>query len=258
MKQRSSLMARLRRSVSGVATTELALALPFLLGAGLWGVELANYGVTTMRINQLSMHMADNASRIGDTSTLENRRIYESDINDLMLGANIQGGTAIGFFDNGRAIVSSLQVDPDDDQYIHWQRCMGSKAWNSTYGVTDDRLAIGMGPAGREVIAFADEAVMFVELAYDYQPLVSERFVGTPEIRSIASFTVRADRDLTQIYQRDPSAPDYVADCAIHSNPLGAPPGASGGGGSNGGGSNGGGSNGGGSNGGGSNGGGRG
>ncbi|MBV1916459.1 MAG: pilus assembly protein [Sphingomonadaceae bacterium] len=214
---------KLQKSISGVATVELALAFPFLLMAGLWGVELANYGVMTMRINQLAIHMADNASRIGDMSTLEDRKIYEADINDLLMGANIQSGNAVAFFDNGRAIISSLEVDGDDEQYIHWQRCMGSKNWQSSYGDADDRLTDGMGPVGREIIAFDDEAVMFVEIAYDYQPLVSARFVGTPEITSIASFTVRADRDLAQIYQRDPGSPDPVANCSGFSNPFGPP-----------------------------------
>ncbi len=46
---------------------------------------------------------------------------------DLLQGAHIQSGRQIEFFDNGRAIISSLQVDEDDNQYIHWQRCMGVK-----------------------------------------------------------------------------------------------------------------------------------
>ncbi len=224
-------LGRLRKHIGGVATTELALSMPFLLTAGMWGVELANYGVVTMRMSQLAVHMADNASRIGDTSSLENRKIYEADINDLLRGASIQGGQALNVFDNGRVIISSLEVDADGDQYIHWQRCMGMKSWNSSYGDEDDRLANGMGPAGEEVIAFEDEAVMFVELAYDYQPLISARFVGAPTIKAISSFTVRADRDLSQIYQRDPGAPDPVADCTKFNNAF-APAGSTSGGGS--------------------------
>lgn len=231
-----TLLRRLRRSVSGLAMTEFALSLPLMLTAGLWGVELANYGVTMMRVNQLAIHMADNASRIGDTSMLANRKIYEADIMDLLQGAHIQGGKHLNFFDHGRAIISSLQVDPVDPdgelQYIHWQRCLGEKVWTSTYGDVDDRLASGMGPAGREVIAFADEAVMFVELAYEYQPLISKKFVGEPVIKSVASFTVRSDRDLSGIFQRDDSAPDPVADCATYSSPFGPlPDGGSGSGG---------------------------
>jgi hypothetical protein len=230
-----SLLRRLRRSVSGLATTELALSLPFLLTGGLWGVELANYGVTLMRVNQLAIHMADNASRVGDTSMLANRKVYEADIMDLLAGTNIQGGGQIDFFENGRAIISSLQVDEDDNQYIAWQRCLGLKRWVSSYGTVGDRLASGMGPSGREVVAFGDEAVMFVELAYDYQPLISGRFVGTPEILSVASFTVRSDRDLSGLFQRDPTNPDPVAECTTYSNPFPPFGGSGGSGGSSGG-----------------------
>ncbi len=233
MSHLKKMMGRLRGSISGLAMTELALSLPFMLTAGMWGVELANYGVTIMRVNQLAVQIADNASRIGDTSMLEDRKIYEADIMDLLKGAHIQGGKGLDFFEHGRAIISSLEVDADDNQYIHWQRCMGLKDWASTYGNVDDRLASGMGPAGREVIAFNDEAVMFVELAYDYNPLISAKFVGEPVIESIASFTVRSDRDLTGIFQRDVSNPDPVADCATNSNPFGSF--AGGGGGSGGG-----------------------
>ena len=106
---------------------------------------------------------------------------------------------------------------------------MGVKDWNSHYGFADERLPEGMGPVGRKVSAFKDEAVIFVELAYDYQPLISSRFVGTPQITTIASFMVRSDRDLSGIYQRDSDSPDPVAECSEHSNPMGPIPDFSGG-----------------------------
>ena len=225
-------LKRLRRSTSGLALTEFALAMPVLLTAGLWGVETANFAVVNMRVSQLAIHLADNASRIGDTSTLENRKIYEADINDLLRGAFIQGGR-LDVFENGRAIISSLEVVPDSDgdQYIHWQRCMGKRTWASSYGVEGDGAdgsMAGMGPAGREVMAFEGEAVIFVELVYEYQPLVSEMFIGKSDIHSIASFTVRDSRDLSGIYQRIPANPDPVAGCATFDNPYGRFSGGSG------------------------------
>lgn len=79
-------LARLRalwRDSSGVALTEFALSLPLLMTAGLGGVETSNLAVTTLRVNQV---------KIGDASMLEDCRIYESDVNDLLLGSNIQAG----------------------------------------------------------------------------------------------------------------------------------------------------------------------
>ena len=218
-------LARLRRCHSGVAATEFALALPFLLGSGLMGLEVANRAIVSMQVNQIAVQIADNASRIGDTSTLENRKIYESDIDDLLRGAGLQGGDHVGLFKNGRVIISSLEVVPgtEDQQYIHWQRCAGEKHHISTYGLEGDGLTAGlagMGPAGAEVWAFKDEAVIFVEVAYDYQPLMGTTFGMPSEIDSTASFTVRDDRDLTQIYQRDPENPDTVSDCGTYNDPT--------------------------------------
>ena len=215
------LLQRLAVSRSGVAATEFAIVLPFLLGVGLMGLEVANRTIVQMQVSQLASHIADNASRIGDTSTLQNRKIYESDLNDLFRGAEIQGGARIGLFENGRVIISSLEVVPDteDEQYIHWQRCLGAKNHTSSDGVEGDGLdggLPGMGPAGEEVWAFPDEAVIFVEIVYDYQSVVGETFGFSGEVTATASFTVRDDRDLTQIYQRDPGDPDPVASCGVY------------------------------------------
>lgn len=214
-------LCRLSRENSGVAMTEFALTLPFLLGVGLMGLEVANRALVQMQVSQLAVQIADNASRIGDTSVLENRKIFETDINDLFYGAHLQSSAGLDIYAHGRVILSSLQVvdGTTDQQYIDWQRCMGTKAFASSYGVEGDGETggfAGMGPAGEEVIAFADDAVMFVEVAYDYQPIVGGALsFGSHQMTAIASFTVRDDRDLTQIYQRDPSDPDDVARCDV-------------------------------------------
>ena len=72
-----------------------------------------------------------------------------------------------------------------------------------------------MGPPGEEVIAQPGEAVIFVEVSYEYQPLVTGYFVNATTINAVAAFTVRDDRDLTQVYQRDPSDPAIVSRCSV-------------------------------------------
>ena len=171
-----ALWRRLAASRSGVAATEFAIVLPFLLGVGLMGLEVANRAIVQMQVSQLAAHIADNASRIGDTSTLQDRRIYERDLNDLFYGADVQGSNRLDLFKNGRVIVSSLE----------------------------------------EVWAFPDEAVIFVEIAYDYQSLVGKTFGFSDVVRATASFTVRDDRDLSQIYQREPDSPEPDANCAVY------------------------------------------
>ena len=210
---------------SGVAMVEFALGAPFLLTAGLWGAEEANYALVNMKVSQLAIHIADNASRVGDTSTLRNRRIYESDINDVIYGAQVQAGK-LGLYDNGRVVISSLEAadsagdeinNGSGNQYIHWQRCRGLKNYAPAYGREGDDLGTtGMGPAGEEVVAPPGDAVIFVEVSYTYQPLVSAQFLGSLDIYSVASFTVRDNRDLSQIHQRDASAPDPVQNCNLY------------------------------------------
>jgi hypothetical protein len=213
MSTSAKLLKRLARDRSGVAMTELALSLPLLLTVGLYGAETANLTLTHMKVGQVAMHLADNASRIGDTSTLMNRKIYEADINDLLLGAHLQS-KGLNFFDRGRAVVSSLEVKthPAGQQWIRWQRCKGMMNVGSAYGSENNHVT-GMGPAGQQVTAPTGGAVIFVEVFYRYEPLVSNRFFGTPLVKTTAAVMVRDNRDLSALYQRNPLAPVPVSRC---------------------------------------------
>jgi hypothetical protein len=213
-------LKRLRQSRSGVAMTEFALGAPLLLMAGLWGAETANFALVNMKIGQLAVHVADNASRVGDTSTLQDRKVYESDINDVFYGAQLQTG-GLDLYNHGRVVISSLQVNPDtDEQVIRWQRCRGVKPAHSAYGSEGDSVGAGMGPVGAEVFAQPDDAVIYVEVAYTYQPLVSLSLVTKRDILTVASFTVRDDRDISQLYQRDSGDPDPIQTCSTNKGPM--------------------------------------
>lgn len=214
-----NLFKRLLKSRAGVAMTEFALGAPVLMFAGLYGIEQANYVMVNMKISQLATHLADNASRIGDTSQLKNRKIYESDINDVIVGGQIQGGPNVNIYANGRVFISSLEVDDNGKQYIHWQRCRGAKAVSSGYGAQGDKVK-GMGPSKNLITAEAGDAVIFVEVRYTYQPLIAGSIVPNRELRSIAAFNVRDSRDLTQIYQRNPSSPDPVQSCSSYTGEV--------------------------------------
>ncbi|WP_373490868.1 TadE/TadG family type IV pilus assembly protein [Parasphingorhabdus sp.] len=204
-------LAAVAVNTSGLALIEFAYALPLLLGVGMYGAEVANIAMVRMRINQISMHAADNAARIGEGSLLSQKKIYESDINDLFVGANLQAGEYVDIFEHGRVIISSLERHSDGDQYINWQRCKGKKAHVSSYGTaganSPSRPINGMGPSGARVTAPANQAVIFVEISYDYQPLISRSFTNTRTITTRSAFNVRDRRDLTQIYNRTGSDP---------------------------------------------------
>lgn len=170
--------------------------------------------MVNMRVSQVALQVADNASRIGDSSVLTNRKIYEGDINDVMIGAHLDGGTYLNLLSKGRVIVSSLEVDGGGKQYIHWQRCKGVKTVTSSYGVQGDIKTGGIGPTGQEVTALANDAVIFVEIQYDYTPLISSAFIKSSTIKATAAFNVRDSRDLSQIYQTNPAA--TVASCSTY------------------------------------------
>ena len=211
-------MARwLKRDTRGTAMLEFALAMPLVLTLGLYGAETANRAIVQMRINQIAVLVADNTSRVGENSLLGEVKLYEADINDIFLGAGIQAGSLLDLYRRGRVIISSQEVVPgsDNDQYIHWQRCMGELRYASTYGDAGDGLTggfPGMGDPGEEIYVFPGEAAIFIEIAYSYDPLITDLFDEGEPIVAVASFHVRNNRDLSQVFQR-PSATEPIADC---------------------------------------------
>lgn len=193
-------LAKLARDRSGVALIEFAFVLPLLLVLSLTGAELTNYVITRMRVSQLALHLADNAARIGVGAAMQAKEISEADINDLLTGAGLQAG-ALNLYGQGRVIVSSLEPmanpNPTGKYRIRWQRCRGAKAAHgSSYGLGGARDLSGMGPANRQVIAPDNGATMFVEVYYEYQPLVRNNLAPSVEIVEIASMMVRDRRAL--------------------------------------------------------------
>jgi hypothetical protein len=197
------LMRRLYHDIRGVALIEFAVCLPLLLVLLLGGVELTNQVVTRNRLSQIAMMVADNASRIGDDTVLGPKPINEREINDLLLGAEIESGN-LNFSQNGRVILSSVERK-NGKQYIHWQRCFGLKADfqpSQREGETTPDRPFSGPTAGTTTLAAAEgDAIMLVELAYDYQPIVPLPYAitGADEFRSTAAMNVRDKRDLSGV-----------------------------------------------------------
>lgn len=196
-------IARLARDVAATVLIEMAFAIPFLVLVGFGGMEIANLTLTQTRISQIGLNAADNASRIATGSNLALPQIREADINEVFAGVEKQAGK-LDFQQHGRIILSSLERNGEGGQWIHWQRCYGDLGVASTYGVAGDGATgtdfPGMGPEGAEVTAVAGTAVMFVEIYYDYQPLLYGKWLGPRRMHSTAAFNIREARDLTQIY----------------------------------------------------------
>ena len=187
---------------------EMAFAIPFLVLVGFAGLEIANVTLTKTRISQIGLSAADNASRIAFGSALSQPSIREIDINEVFTGVEEQA-KGLNFATRGRVILSSLEQNEDDGQWIHWQRCYGNLDVDSEYGPQGTGATgtdfLGMGPAGAEIKASTGTAVMFVEIVYDYEPLLYGKALGTQRMRSTAAFNIREGRDLSQVYNPSPS-----------------------------------------------------
>ncbi|MCB2058908.1 MAG: pilus assembly protein TadE [Novosphingobium sp.] len=188
----------MRGDKSGVALIEFAVALPVFIVLGMYGTELAYMATVNMEVSQMANSIADNASRLGQTDNSSvTPTVTETDIDSVMTGA-IEQGSGISFEDNGRIVLSSLEVDSDtDEQYIHWQRCQGDLDEDSEYGEEGDVVAEGMGQEGRRITAPSGSAVMFAEVYYNYSGIFGDMFVGDVQFKQEAAFIVRDDRNLT-------------------------------------------------------------
>jgi len=185
---------------SGVAYIEFAYTFPVVLAMGTYGIEATNLAMAHTQISQVAMSLADNTSRIGQDSALSTTQFREADVNDSF-GASVLQAGRFKIATRGRIILSSLEQNASGGQWIHWQRCTGALAISSSYGVQGTGKTgtafLGMGPTGNRIQAPANNAVMFVEVFYNYEPVISTSLFGTPQLHYTAAFVVRDERDLT-------------------------------------------------------------
>lgn len=200
--RRIAAFRRLKKDSKGVALIEFAFSLPILLALIFGGLETANFALAHLRISQIAMTVADNAGRVDTT-------IDEANIYEVFAGATLVG-ESIEFETNGRIVLSSLQPNNrtggDEGQMINWQRCMGQLTsiapayGEEDDGRTDSSLATGMGATGNKITSAEGTAVMFVEVTYDYQPIIANvNILGTRQISYESAFNVRdrTNQDIT-------------------------------------------------------------
>lgn len=202
----------------GVAAMEFALSLGAVVTLGVYGTEMSNLALANLKVSQIALTLADNMSRVGIKSGLAQQELRESDINDVLLGAQMLG-KPMDLTKEGRITVSSLQVNGDGGQWIKWQRCLGLKSgtgWKSSYGDEDigatGTAFAGMGPVGEEVKAPPNSAVIFVEINYDYKPVVKFGLDTAKKLTYTASMVVRDRRDLTKVTNPSPGSTQMKCD----------------------------------------------
>ncbi|WP_230781658.1 pilus assembly protein [Sphingomonas sp. Leaf37] len=188
------ILRRLKVEAHGLALTEFAFALPLVLVLLLYGLETANLGLATLRVHQIAATAADNAARVRDS-------ISEDDVNEVLVGGKTVG-ERIDFAERGRIILSDVLTNgltgTNAGQKILWQRCAGAlnvPQSQPLYGIegkgaTDNSLQ-AMGKPGRQIAPSPTSAMVFAEVTYRYKPVVSATLLGTPILRSEASFIVR-------------------------------------------------------------------
>lgn len=190
------LLHRLRADQQGVAFVEFAMATPVFVLMVTAGLELTSLALTHVRLSRAAETLADNVSRV----TIQ---VDETDIEEIFQGVALQA-KAINLEQNGRLIVSSLEDNGKTGnlkgQKIRWQRCDGEKN-NKTprygsegKGTNDNSLKDGVGPVGRKIAALPGTAVIFAEVAFDYQPILFRGIIPNHEIRYETAFNVR-ERD---------------------------------------------------------------
>ncbi len=197
----SGMLKRLMKDRTGLALTEFAFSLPIFMGLGFFGLEISNLAIINMQLSQTALNLADNASRLGQTNNgIVAPTITESDIMRSFRGTALQSDN-IKLLSRGRVILSSLELDGNNNQLIRWQRCKGILAATPAYGGqgtngTSDVDFTGMGQDGSEVAAVFGTAIMFVELEYEFEGMFGDLFVKPRVIRQEAAFNIRDDRDL--------------------------------------------------------------
>lgn len=198
----SRFVRRLGSNQNGLALVEFALTFPVVLVVGGYGIELANFAIINTRISQLTLELADNASRVGMDNGLASYKLDESRTNMLLDSIKMQGA-GMKLTTNGRITLSSLEGQADGTQLLHWQRCIGLKSgagYDSNYSAgtgSNGKTVTNIGGSSQPVVAPAGTGVMFVEVNYDYKPLFSGLFVDSKVISHTAFFLIRDNRDLS-------------------------------------------------------------
>lgn len=179
-----SIRKSILKSQSGVVIVEFALMLPLFVGITVVGLEYSYFALVNMKLNQIAVMAADNASRY--TPTMD-----EADFIDVTAGTGVIGDP-IDFNANGRIILSSLQhnglTGTNEGQVINWQRCNGNlTSVASQYGVqgtgaSNAVLKDGVGSPANRITAIQGTAIMFIEVVFDYKPLIAPSFPGSVQL----------------------------------------------------------------------------
>lgn len=188
-------LRRLHADRGGSVLIEFAFGLPVFVGLTLAGLEAANLALANQQISSV-------ARMISDVSARGRATMDEGEIQEIFFGAK-ESVARLEFAQRGRIILSSVQNNAaGNGQWIVWQRCTGVRATTSKYGPADtgktgstlpavgglDTNGVRLTPG---ITAPTGNALMFVEVEYQYKPLITDMIFGRPVIRYEKGFVVR-------------------------------------------------------------------
>jgi Flp pilus assembly protein TadG len=136
---------------------------------------------------------------------LKNGNKYDSSYG-ITATNNPSNGTT---YDPTAGVNTAISPQPDNS---------ASHPGSAAVGPAGGPAVVGMGDnAASAVKAPNSGGVMFVEINYDYKPIVGQWLFGAARIHYIASFIVRDNRDFTQIYNPVTSPVTPRATCNLYS-----------------------------------------
>jgi hypothetical protein len=216
------LFSALRKDQSGLAAVEFAVGLPFFMGLTVASLETAYYANTIMKLNQITIHTADTAARMGEGNQLAVKTIKEVHVSDVFAGMAREGESldltgnhaytnpstgAVTLRGNARVYLSSIERVADAQwnaaapRYrMRWQRCSGLGTFmEPLYGKPATITSVtAFSPAGKNLIPPDDGAIMFVELHYWFKPAIVNGFASYTDhkISLSSSMVVRDQRNM--------------------------------------------------------------
>lgn len=152
-------LVRLARDARGFSAAEFGLILPILLLFCVGTIEFSRLILITQKLQSGSFILADLTARDRTLSTEQMRNIFLA-LDNVVQPFEIET--------SGRAIVSSIGVDADDDPVVNWQ-CGGS-------GSLDAESLIGSAGGDAALpgeLTIADgETIIAAEVYFAYQPML--------------------------------------------------------------------------------------
>ncbi|GLK81037.1 TadE/TadG family type IV pilus assembly protein [Methylopila turkensis] len=169
---------QLRRSESGVAAVEFALAAPMLTILTLGGLDVARYALTVNKVMKVGFSVSDVTAQYDSLSAQALSQVFR--ISSQNLPGYVSGSTGV-------TILSSVQLDSANNPKVVWQ-CFSSAggAWTSKIGT-----AGGTATMDKTLLADSKDNLIYSEVYYKFTPMFTVFFTGAFDIYSKALYRPR-------------------------------------------------------------------